>query len=128
VALINSSVKRSTDASGDDIVTLRDPVTGAQLQGVALVDGGLAQLGVPANPLSVSDGWGANDLDEATVTMTYVGKERADGAWWILRLDTTSGLAIRYATITNNPTVATYTAAWAARAATLIYGTYGEAF
>jgi hypothetical protein len=34
---------------------------------------------------------------------------------------------LRYASLINNPTVATYAAAWAARATTLVYGVYSEA-
>jgi len=35
----------------------------------------------------------------------------------MMSLDSTSGLAMRYATITNNASVTTYAAAWAARRA-----------
>ena len=128
MALTGSSVKRSLDTTGSDIVTLHDSVGGGEVQAVALVDAALAHLGVAANPLAVSDGWATNDVVDAAATVTYVGKERADGAWWVMRLDASSGLAIRHASIANNPTVTTYAAAWAARATTLISGLYGEAF
>ena len=128
MALTSSSVKRSVDATGNDIITLHDSVGGGELQAVALVDAALAHAGIAANPLAVSDGWATNDVIDATATVSYVGKERADGAWWLLRLDATSGLEIRHATIANNALVTTYAAAWAARATTLVYGLYSVAF
>jgi len=68
-----------------------------------------------------------NDVVEPSATLTYVGKEDADGDWYIQSIDTTSGTSIRFATETNNPTYTTYATAWADRA-TLTYGTYGSAF
>jgi hypothetical protein len=190
MALTPSSVKRSTDASGDDILTLTTPA-GQQVQGVALIDDAGAQVGVPgnplpvagsvavsnlpatqpvsgtvevsnlpatqpvsgsvevsnlpatqpvsgtvsiaANPLPVADaavlaalgGYGVNDLAEAGA-LTYVGKESPAGAWLLQRIDATSGLVVRYASVANNASVATYAAAWAGRAG-LTYGTFGEA-
>ena len=128
MALTASSVKRSVDATGDAIATLKDSGTSKEIQAVALVDAAIAHLGIAANPIVTTDGWGTNDLVDATATLTYVGKERADGAWLVMSLDSTSGLAMRDATITNNASVTTYAAAWAARASTLVYGTYAEAF
>lgn len=105
--LTPSSTKRSVDATGDDILTFTT-ASGKLIQVVADVAG-----------------YVTNDLEEATATQTYIGKERADGAWMVVSMDTSSGVVLRYATVTNNATVATYAAAWAARA-TLTYETYGE--
>ena len=68
-----------------------------------------------------------NDVVEPSATLTYVGKEDADGDWYIQSIDTTSGTSIRFATEANNPTYITYATAWTDRA-TLTYGTYGNAF
>lgn len=71
--------------------------------------------------------WGINDV-ATSGAVTYVGKEQKDGTWYVMSIDTTSDTAIQHATITNNSGVATYTAAWAAKASTLVYGDYGAAF
>jgi len=55
-----------------------------------------------------------NDLAEAA-PLTYIGKSNGTD-WEVQRIDETSGLAIRYANIENNPSVLTYADAWAARA------------
>ena len=68
-----------------------------------------------------------NDFEEATATQLYIGKESKEGAYLIISADLTSGVALRYATISNNALVTTYAAAWTARA-TLTYETYAEAF
>jgi len=68
-----------------------------------------------------------NDVAIPSATLTYVGKEDADGDWYIQSIDTTSGTSIRFATETNNPTYTAYADAWTDRA-TLTYGTYGSAF
>jgi hypothetical protein len=134
VSLSSSSIKRSTDATGDEILTLTTP-GGAHVQGVALVDADGAQAGIAANPLPVADAavlaalaqtYGTNDVVAASTTLTYVGKEKPDGAWLVLRLDTSSGTVIRYATVANNAGILGYAAAWAGRAG-LSYGTWSEA-
>jgi len=72
--------------------------------------------------------YSTNDIDEASVTVTYIGKEDADGNWFVMKIDTSSGTAFTYATITNNPTQTTgYADAWADRA-TLTYSAYSTAF
>ena len=68
-----------------------------------------------------------NDFIEATSTQLYLGKQTASGAWLVMSIDTTSGVVIRYATVTNNPATTIYTTAWTNRA-TLTYGYYSEAF
>ena len=113
MALTPSSVKRSTDATGDDILTFRT-AGGKEVQAVGPVDDAGGQI----------VGFVACDLAEAGA-VTYVGKQSAGGAWLVRRIDATSGLELRYATIANNPAVTTYAAAWAGRAG-LTYGTWSE--
>ena len=72
--------------------------------------------------------YGINNIDTATAVLTYTGKEDKDGNWLVLKIDTTTGTVITYATILNNAGVLTYAAAWAARATTLTYGTFSAAF
>lgn len=69
-----------------------------------------------------------NYIEEATATITYIGSETAAGVYEVQKIDETSGVTITYATITNNPTVANLTAAWAARATTLVYNVYSTAY
>lgn len=116
MALTPAAVKRSTDATGDDILTFAT-LASKLVQGVALVDDAGAQVVEFA----------VCDLAEAGA-LTYVGKESAAGAWLVQRIDATIGLVVRYASVVNNATVTTYAAAWTARATTLVYGTYAEAF
>lgn len=73
--------------------------------------------------------YGTNDVEEASATVTYVGKETAAGgtAWLVQKINTATGTNISYATILNNGSVLTYAAAWAARAS-LTYGTFAQAF
>jgi hypothetical protein len=73
------------------------------------------------------DEYGTNDIAEPSATITYVGKEKGDGSWLLMKIDTSSGTVIRYASIVNNATVTSYAAAWTARATTNVYGTYSEA-
>ncbi len=61
-------------------------------------------------------------------TTTYVGMSKADGTWWLQKIDQSSNpTIIGHASITNNGGYATYSAAWTARAS-LTYGRYDEAF
>jgi hypothetical protein len=92
MSLVPSSVKRSEDVTGDDILTFT--TAGSKLVQV------VADLA----------GYATNDLEEATATMTYIGKQRADGAWLVVSMDTTTGIQLRYATVTNNAAVLTYAA------------------
>ena len=68
-----------------------------------------------------------NDKTE-DATIVYVGFEDSAADWIVQKLDYTSGLSRRFATKKNNPTVASYADAWAAKDTTLSYGTYGAAF
>ena len=85
------------------------------------------QLSEESGAKSVVDHFGTNDIDEASATLTYIGKEDADGVWVIQKIDESSGLAIGYATQSNNPSVTSYAEAWANRDS-LTYGSYSEAF
>lgn len=71
--------------------------------------------------------FGTNNVDEASLTLTYVGKEDADGVWIIQKIDTSSGTAITYATNKNNSSVSSYSSAWTNRE-TLVYSLYNDAF
>lgn len=69
-----------------------------------------------------------SDIDEATSTVTYIGKMDADGAWLIMKIDeSTNPTAFTYATVLNNPTLTSYALGWAGRT-TATYGTYAEVF
>jgi hypothetical protein len=70
--------------------------------------------------------YGLNDLEEASATVTYAGYEKSTGEWLLKKIDETTGMAIGYATITNNPTRTTYTLGWTNRA-TLTYEDYSSA-
>lgn len=124
MALTPGAVTRSVDATGDEILVLEAP-GGELAQAVALIDDAAAQTGVPSNPLAVGDAallaalaaqaeYATNDVEEVGA-LTYVGKQRVDGAWLVQRIDATSGLEMRYATAGNNGAVADYAAALALR-------------
>jgi len=70
-----------------------------------------------------------NNISDATTTnMTYICKEDATGAWYIMRIDETGSEPVfRYATVLNNPTLTTYALAFAART-TATYSTKEVAF
>ncbi len=57
-----------------------------------------------------------NNIDEASETLIYIGKEDKDGAYLIKKIDTSSGTVITFATIVNNVAVTTYASAWSSRA------------
>lgn len=66
-----------------------------------------------------------NDSDNTTTASTeYFGYTKPDGTWLIKKSTATT---MRYATVTNNGSVTTYSDAWAA-IATLTYGRFEEAF
>ena len=71
--------------------------------------------------------FGINNVDTASATVTYVGKSDASGVWLVQKIDTSSGVAIGWASVTNNAGYLTYASAWAARAS-LTFGRYDEAF
>ena len=66
------------------------------------------------------------DVDEASSTTTFVGKQDKDGNWLIMRIDTSSGTSIRYASSKNNPSYVDYTSAWSNRLG-LTYGYVSDA-
>lgn len=71
-----------------------------------------------------------NDIDDGNTSpnVLYIGMTKDDATWLVKKFDKTSALiTMEYATIANNPTVATYAAAWAA-ITTLTYGRYDQAF
>lgn len=70
-----------------------------------------------------------NDVDDyTTANTTYVGLEDKDGVWCIKKLDETGNfLVITYATITNNPTLTSFSTAWSART-TATYNVFSTAF
>lgn len=77
---------------------------------------------------SLLDKFSTNEIDQSTATTTYIGTEDKDGAYLIKKIDTSSGTVFTYASIALNPSVTTYAIAWAARATTLVYGTFNQAF
>lgn len=71
--------------------------------------------------------YSTNDVEEASSTLTYVGKEDKDGNWVVMKIDESSGTSIQYATVTNNSGTTTYSDAWTNRAS-LTYNDYSTAF
>lgn len=67
-----------------------------------------------------------NDIDKVSDTLFYVGKESSIAEWLLVKIDTTSGAALLYASITNNPSYTTYTNAWIDRS-TLTYQKFSSA-
>jgi hypothetical protein len=70
-----------------------------------------------------------NAIDDYTTTnVTYICKEDSSGVWYICKIDETGNFPVfTYASITNNPTLTTYTLAYAART-TATYNIYETAF
>lgn len=68
-----------------------------------------------------------SDIDEATSTITYIGKMDADGAWMVMKIDTGSGSSFLYATLKNNSSYDNYSSAWTDRSS-LTYNLYNIAF
>lgn len=75
----------------------------------------------PSNPTA---GFGLFKVDE-NGTDTYITKEKADGTWMVMKIDST--VAATYATINNNPTILTATQAQA-NILTLTYNVLSVAF
>lgn len=72
--------------------------------------------------------YGTNNIDEASATVVYICKEDADGAWYILKIDSSSNPnSFTYASVINNSTVTSYNDAYTNRAS-LTYGKYSQAF
>ena len=54
-----------------------------------------------------------NDIDNfSEVDIMYIGKEKRDGTWLIMRIDMVNGTVIRGANIVNNSTYENYSTAW----------------
>ena len=70
--------------------------------------------------------YGINDIEEVGA-VTYIGKEDANGEWFIQKIDQSSGTSWRYATQKNNASTTTYTDGWTNRGS-LTFGTYSQAF
>lgn len=174
--LTPSSVKRSVDATGDEIKTFTD-ADSKRVQAVALVDADgnhvtLSQLAdmlaalqtlsgsVADGTVNVDDvnaanllatvvshlvvmeaysGWMNSEgvlyvepylttaVDEASATITYVGKEQPHGYWMIMKIDTSAGTVMTYATEINNLGYYDIASAWADRAY-LTYDSPRDAF
>ena len=60
------------------------------------------------------------DVDEASATLLYLCKSNNDGKWLIQKVDTSSGVNIRFANESNNSSYTTYATAYTNRA-TLTY-------
>jgi hypothetical protein len=71
--------------------------------------------------------YGINNIDPVSAVLTYTGKEDKDGNWLVVKIDTTTGTVITYATVANNPATATYASAWTNHL-TLTYGIFSAAF
>ena len=72
--------------------------------------------------------YGTNHYEKVDATTEYVGKENNTGVWLILKIVTDGeDKTLTYATIKNNSSVATYSAAWTNRA-TITYALYSVAF
>ena len=91
-------------------------------------DVGSAGLAVPVSLSSNTSVFEKNAIDDYTTTgVTYFCYESADGTWMIKQLDETGNYPVySYATVANNPTLTSYTLAFADRV-TATYGDYSEA-
>jgi hypothetical protein len=78
----------------------------------------------PTNPLpTTGEGVGSYVLnDYASGNPLYVGKVKSDGTWLVQRYNTATG-EMRYANLSNNAGVTTYTSAWSGRVG-LVYGLF----
>ena len=83
-------------------------------------------LATSSNQL-VLNSYSTNEVSSTVASVTYVGKEKGDGSWCVMKLDETTGMVITYATVTNNAGVTTYSDAWTNKA-TLTYNVYSVAF
>jgi hypothetical protein len=80
---------------------------------------------VPVTSLNINK-FNVNNIKTVGL-VTYIGMEDKDGVYCIKKIDTTTDNVFTYATITNNPTIATYTLAWAG-ILTNTYSIYSGAF
>lgn len=87
------------------------------------VVGGLKR--VTADALSM---YRVNDITDDSQTVYYIGREDADGDWYIMQVDQSNNAkSFRYASAKNNTSYTDYATAWAAYES-LTYGTYSQAF
>lgn len=68
-----------------------------------------------------------NDVDKVSSTLLYNGLEDKNGVWCIEKVDSTTGVSLRYATRLNNPIYQDYLSAYTARAG-LNYDIFSVAF
>lgn len=73
-----------------------------------------------------SSSFETNDVEEASATITYIGKETRNGFWLLQKIDTSSDTVIRYASSVNNSET-TYSSAWTNRAS-LSYDIFSGVF
>lgn len=153
-----SSVTRAVDPSGDEILTFDTangkaqgavivddsgaqviPLTDSQLradplsvsaESLPLPSGAATETTVAAvSAATLLAAFGTCYVDAASATVTYVGKEDAAAAWMVQRVSVSGNVTtIEYATATNNGAVLTLADAWAARATTLVFNSFGVAF
>ena len=79
--------------------------------------------------ISIAKSFSLNHIDDATTADTvYLGSETLDGEWKILKIDQSGAFPVfTYASVTNNPTLTSYTTGWAGRV-TATYNVYATAF
>jgi len=82
---------------------------------------------VTATVDAVVDKWNVNDIDEASATVTYIGQEEKEGGWYLKKIDTSSQVVFTHASVTNNPSILTYSSAWTSRAS-ITYQAFSSAF
>lgn len=71
--------------------------------------------------------YAVNDMSDMVSNITYVGREKDNGSWCVVKMDETSGTSMLYATVANNAGITTYADAWTGRAG-LTYNYYSVAF
>ncbi len=74
--------------------------------------------------LGGKDAYAVNNVEDAD-PLLYVGKTKPDATWLVMFYSDLTGV-LGYATVSNNPSVTTYAAAWDGRAA-LTYSTFDAA-
>ena len=88
-----------------------------------VVVGGLKR--VTADALAM---YRVNDITDDSETIYYIGREDADGDWYIMQINQANNAkSFRYASAKNNTSYTDYATAWAAYGS-LTYGTYSQAF
>jgi hypothetical protein len=109
--LLNNSYDRKFKVLAIELLSY-DPLSGT--------DGALKRVTTNAmGEYQMNDKIDAGDV-------TYIGMEDAEGNWIIQKIDNTTGISRRFATVRNNPTYSSYTDAWADYL-TITYSTYSQA-